>query len=215
MTIFIHHFVDVIFNDRDFFFEFDNINFTIYAYLMNASIQVVLIRNDNFKVVKILRHFRLKYLIEMNYSNVFFVNENIVELIIKISRSSYKFSWFKKIIDLFVIVWIVTIVISSFASFNTTLLIISIMHILSLQLFFIVIFDTSNIFTQIFSQNFQKWTLQRSFSQTFERHFIIRRYDIFFCRREIFFQINRRILFFVKKQRICHFIEKKLNENIV
>ena len=64
----------------------------MYAYLINASIQIVLIRNDNFKIVKISRNFRLKYLIEMNYSNVFFVDENIVELIMKVSRSSHKFS---------------------------------------------------------------------------------------------------------------------------
>ena len=92
MTIFKHYFVDAILNDKNFLFEFDDINFIIYAYLINASIQIILISNNNFKIVKISRNFRLKYLIEINYSNVFFVDENIIELIMKTFRSLYKFS---------------------------------------------------------------------------------------------------------------------------
>ena len=44
ITIFVYHFIDAIFNDQNFFFEFNNINFTMYAYLMNASIQIILTR---------------------------------------------------------------------------------------------------------------------------------------------------------------------------
>ena len=165
MTIFIYYLANAIFNDRDFFFEFDNINFIMYVYLINASIQTILIRNDNFKIVKISRNFRLKYLIEINYSNVFFVDENIVELIMKISRSSHKFSWFKKIIDIFVIVWIITIVISLSTLFDATSSIISIMYTLSLQLFFInfimsIIFDTSNVSHANFFAKNLKFTMK-------------------------------------------------------
>ena len=177
-----------------FFFEFDNINFTMYAHLINASIQIVLIRNDNFKIVKISRNFRLKYLIEMNYSNVFFVDENIVELIMKVSRSSHKFSWFKKIIDIFVIVWIITIVISSLVLFDAIFSIMSIMYISSLQLFFInfiilIIFDTLNIFANSFAK-----ILNKNFTTKFFAKFsnVILSNDVtiyFFVDVKIFFKL--------------------------
>ena len=92
MTIFIYYFVDAILNDKIFFFEFDDINLTMYAHFMNSSTQIIVVRNDNLKVVKIFRNFRLKYLTKMNYSNVFFFDDDVVELTIKISRSSHKFS---------------------------------------------------------------------------------------------------------------------------
>ena len=149
MTILIYHFVDAIFNDKNFLFEFDDINLTMYVHFMNSSTQIIVVRNDNFKIVKIFRNFRLKYLTKMNYSNVFFVDNDVVELIIKTSRSSYKFSWFKKIIVIFVIIWIVTIVFLS-SSFDATLSIVLVIHTSSLQLFFTninisILFDISII----------------------------------------------------------------------
>ena len=110
---------------------------------MNSSTQIIVVRNDNFKIVKISRNFRLKYLTKINYSNVFFFDDNVVELVMKISRSSHKFSWFKKIIVIFITIWIVTIVISSS-------LIVLVIYTSSLQLFFTnidisIIFDMSII----------------------------------------------------------------------
>ena len=71
MTIFIYHFIDAIFNDKIFFFEFNDINFTMYVYFINSLTQIIVIRNNNLKVVKISRNFRLKYLTKINYSNFF------------------------------------------------------------------------------------------------------------------------------------------------
>ena len=53
------------------------------------------------------------------------------------------------------------------------------------------------------------------FRRFFERYFIKRRHDIFFDRREFFFQINERVLVILNERRICRFDKKQLNENIV
>ena len=204
-----------------FFFEFNNINFTIYTHLINALIQIVLIRNDNFKIVKISRNFRLKYLIEMNYSNVFFVDDNIVKLIIKTSYSSHKSSWFKKNINTFVIVWIITIVISLFILLNVTSSIILIMYILSLKLFFIVfnmliIFNESNIFhANFFAKSSNLKFIIKFFANVLN---VVLSNDVIiyiFVNVKILFKLINKFSLFWKNNEFVVLSKKKiLNENI-
>ena len=49
------------------------------------------------------------------------------------------------------------------------------------------------------------------FRKFFERHFIKQRHDIFFDRREVFFQISKQVLVILNEQRIYRFVKKKLN----
>ena len=111
MIISIHYLVDNIFNDRDYLFESNETELILYAHLMNTFIEVILVRNDDKQVVKISRNYRLDYLIEFDYSNAFFVNDDNADLIMKASRITHKISWFKKIIVIFVTTLIAIIVV--------------------------------------------------------------------------------------------------------
>ena len=92
MIISIHYFVDNIFNDRNYFFESNEIELILYAHLMNTFIEIILVRNDDKQIVKISRNYRLDYLTEFDYSNAFFVNDDNVDLIMKASRITHKIS---------------------------------------------------------------------------------------------------------------------------
>ena len=104
----------VIFN-YDYIFEPDEINFSIYAHVVNANIKVILIKNDISVVLKISRNFRFEKLIEMNYSNVCLMNVSVVELALKRSKSEHKKAWFNKVLQTYIVVK------NSFSSTNTTL----------------------------------------------------------------------------------------------
>lgn len=68
----VHHFV--VSKDRDFLFELDEIShLTSYAHLIDATIKVIILRNDTNRFVHISRNHRLSRLFEMKYFNVFHV----------------------------------------------------------------------------------------------------------------------------------------------
>ena len=92
MIISIHYFVDNISNDRDYFFESNEIEFILYAHFMNIFIETIFVRNDDKQAVKISRNYRLNYFIEFDYSNAFFVNDDNVDLIMKTFRIIHKIS---------------------------------------------------------------------------------------------------------------------------
>ena len=104
----------VIFN-YDYIFESDEINFSIYVYVVNANIKIILIKNDISVVLTISRNFRLEKLIEMNYSNVCLMNVNVVELTLRRFKSEHKKAWFNKILQTYIVVK------NLFSSTNTTL----------------------------------------------------------------------------------------------
>ena len=71
LIVVVHNFFDNLFIDRDFFFEFDDIEFTFYVHLVDFFIKVILVTNNTNQLVKISRNFRLKKLIKLNYSHIF------------------------------------------------------------------------------------------------------------------------------------------------
>ena len=57
---------------RNFLFEStDDVNFTLYAHLINAFISVVIIRNDHAQSIQIFRNFKLDRISKLNYFNAF------------------------------------------------------------------------------------------------------------------------------------------------
>ena len=92
MIISIHYFVDNIFNNRNYFFESNEIEFILYVHFMNIFIEIIFVRNDDKQIVKISRNYRLNYFIEFDYSNTFFVNDDNVDLVMKTSRIIHKIS---------------------------------------------------------------------------------------------------------------------------
>ena len=114
MIVFIHY--SFLSTNKDFLFEFvDDINLTLFAYIIDTFIFAVMIRNDESQTIKIFRNFRLKRINELKYINAFQIHaENVEEmksLTIKEFKFTHKFEWFKKFIVVCVIVYATTSVI--------------------------------------------------------------------------------------------------------
>ena len=92
--IFLHHFIDELFVNRDFLFEFDESNFILNIHIINVDIKIVLIINNSNTIVKISRNFRLNKLIEFDFSQTYHLNEfeNVVELIKRRFKFEHKTS---------------------------------------------------------------------------------------------------------------------------
>ena len=108
----------IIFNNRDFLFELiDQLNLTLYAYLIIVDIKIIIISNNKNKIVHLFHNCRVDRMTKVDFLNVFQIKSKIYDLIIKSFKSSlkYKLSWFKKIIATFIAA--VTIINAVFATF--------------------------------------------------------------------------------------------------
>ena len=43
------HFNNVVLNNRDFLFEFENLNVSLYVHLINVNFKNIFVKNDNYK----------------------------------------------------------------------------------------------------------------------------------------------------------------------
>ena len=88
------HFNDVVSNNRNFLFEFDNLNLSLYVHLINANLKNIFVKNDNDKMIQISRNNRVNRIIKLNFSNVFQIhvdeNNDVVELIMRKLFSKHK-----------------------------------------------------------------------------------------------------------------------------
>ena len=90
-------------SERNYMFESKKIkNISVYAHVMNVDTSSILVRNEKDKSIRISRNFRLSNLIELEYLNVLQVNTEHADLILKISKSIHKQSWFAKILKVYV-----------------------------------------------------------------------------------------------------------------
>ena len=68
----------------------DDIELNMYAHLINVIITIILIRNDKNMSIKVFKNYRLKHAIEIDFFNVFHIQnfdvENVKYLIIKKSK---------------------------------------------------------------------------------------------------------------------------------
>ena len=97
----IHH--AVLPTTRDFLFEpADDVNFTLYAHLVDTSTSAVIIRNDRDQPIQIPRNFRLERITELDFPNTFQVSANeaddVKHLTAKEPKSTHKDGWFKKLV---------------------------------------------------------------------------------------------------------------------
>ena len=98
MLISVHH--EHLF-ERDFMFEFDSRNeMTLFAHIVDASLHSVLVRNDDHKIVQLLRNLRLETILDLDYSNVFTVDftSNTMNLVIRELKAIHKIDWFKRVL---------------------------------------------------------------------------------------------------------------------
>ena len=78
---------------RDFLFEsVDDVNFTLYAHLVNAFTFVVIIRNDHAQSIQIFRNFKLDRISKLNYFNAFQVSSEQIEKIKLLAIRKSKFT---------------------------------------------------------------------------------------------------------------------------
>ena len=94
-TIFIHK---ISLSNRHYILKSTNANFSIYSHIVDTITNVILIRNDENRFVKIFRNFHLNKLVELNYFNVYLINNYLYDLIIRKSKSEHKTSWFQKVL---------------------------------------------------------------------------------------------------------------------
>ena len=83
---------------KKFLFESKNVNFDLYVYIIKTEIFEILIRNEQNKSFKISRNARLKRIIEMKYSNVCHVTNDVIDLIIRKSESFHRKAYFHKLL---------------------------------------------------------------------------------------------------------------------
>ena len=119
---------------RDFLFESnDDLNFIMYVHLIDVDIKCVLIRNDKNVSIMIFRNYRLDRIFELNFSNVFhidsYVDDDVTHLTIKKLKTIHKNEWFKKLISVCVVIYVVVVAIE--ISFSIAFVISSTVTILS------------------------------------------------------------------------------------
>ena len=123
---------------KNFLFESTNdLNIFMYVHVIDASTISIIVRNDKNVSIKISRNFRLKRMFEIDFSNVFhiFSNENVKHLIVKSIKFIHRNDWFKKLIFVCVIAYVVVATIS-FDVINLDVTIISVASIISLIMSF-------------------------------------------------------------------------------
>lgn len=97
--------------NRDFLFESkNNISLAFYVDIIDFFIKTIIARNNINKSMQISRNYRLDYIIEIDYSNVFLIsaNKNIRNFIVKESKTIYQNNWFKKLVFACAIVYVTT-----------------------------------------------------------------------------------------------------------
>ena len=91
----IHHFDFS--QNREFLFESKKMNFDLYAHVIEIETSDILIRNDENKIIKVLRNCRLKRITEVEYSNVYQITNEVMKLAIKRFHQSHQKNYFQKL----------------------------------------------------------------------------------------------------------------------
>ncbi len=99
MAVPVHH--TAIPSDRDFFFEPDDTNLSLYAHIINAETTSILVENESDKTVHIPRNYRLGRVLELDFPNAFQVQDegdDVAELALRKASANHKQGWFKKVL---------------------------------------------------------------------------------------------------------------------
>ena len=86
--------------DRNFFFEPDELNLTLYAHLVDLSTIAILAKNDLDRAVQILRNFRLGTIQEADFDNCYHIisgQEDTVDLASCRPPKEYQGGWLKRV----------------------------------------------------------------------------------------------------------------------
>ena len=162
MIIFVHNVILSI--NRDFLFELnDDINLSMYVYLVDVFTFFIVIRNEQNMSIQISRNYRLDRIFEFDFINIFHINDsnnnNVRYLIIKNFKSIYRIDWFKRFIFAYITIYVIIVVIEifnieifTFVVQVSSLIIISSLDIeLKLRKSFANIFNVKKFFANFFN----------------------------------------------------------------
>ena len=87
----------MLFFDKDFLFEPNNREYslTLYAYIIDAGLFFIVIKNKIEKPLRILRNFRLGKIAKIHFDEYYYANikyENLINFVIRRPKSAYKSS---------------------------------------------------------------------------------------------------------------------------
>lgn len=155
-TMSIHYIIISI--DRDFLFESNDLNLSLYAHLINVFIKNILVRNDDDKSIQIFRNNRFKKMTKLNFSSIFQMHvdekNDVAKLIVRKSFVEHKINWFKKMNV--VIYAIIAIIIDNVTSIAIFFLITTIvLNLLILKMFFtkVIFISTKIVVSKIILNN--------------------------------------------------------------
>ena len=77
IIISVHH--TIISTNKDFLFESDEFNLSLYVHIINSKIKNIVIQNDNVKTVHISKNCKLNHIMKFDYSNVFQISEKKID----------------------------------------------------------------------------------------------------------------------------------------
>ena len=81
----------IIASERNYIFKLKKIvNLVVYAHLIDNDIKAILIRNDNNTSVQISRNFRLRNLIEIDFSNALHIDTTHADFALKKLKYAHK-----------------------------------------------------------------------------------------------------------------------------
>ena len=129
--IFSMHYIIVSF-DRDYLFESNELNLSLYAHLIDFIFKHIVVRNEDSQVVHIFRNCRVDHMIEIDFIDVFQIHvdevSEIVDLTFRRSTQTHKINWFKKIIVAIYVAINVIVDIESFLIVETTFITSKVFH---------------------------------------------------------------------------------------
>ncbi|KAK3166669.1 hypothetical protein OEA41_009794 [Lepraria neglecta] len=88
--------------DRDFLFEPEEYELSLYTHLVDLSLTAVVAKNDSDYSVKIPRNLRLRTVQEANFDNCYYITSgqyNVAELATRRPKKEYQTSWIKRVFN--------------------------------------------------------------------------------------------------------------------
>lgn len=101
LPVCIHHLHQIPAN-RDYLFESENVNFGVYAHMVNSETSTVEVQNESYNSLHIPWNFRLGNIVKLEYPNAFTVKfTKLVDLALCQPKSHHKVSWFRKLVTVY------------------------------------------------------------------------------------------------------------------
>lgn len=85
---------------RDFLFEPDDVELTMFAHMIDASTHCIIARNEGPRPIHVPRNYRLGRISELDYPNAFQVDatEKVKDMAMRQPKATHQTGWFKKVI---------------------------------------------------------------------------------------------------------------------